>query len=253
MLGVDLRKFARGSGCLWKEEGCNNDSYNGEELGLVEWARANGCPWNGTTPLEPETTEWLGVCQWARSLCCVGKSNRPTVKDLLAENDVLVVLTRVREYRCPRDFLRRLRCRFGRDEGLGRWIKYRSARFQSWEGGACAAAAGGGHLAVLQWARASGCPWGSMTCIRAARGGHLDVLKWARANGCDWGWEVLDAAENGDMEAWRRANGCERGWEGNGTKEAAWHSKFKAVREWAVANGCPPKYDNEFIDLTNDS
>jgi len=35
---------------------------------------------------------------------------------------------------------------------------------------------------VLQWARASGCPWDANTCAWAARGGHLDVLQWARAN-----------------------------------------------------------------------
>ena len=42
---------------------------------------------------------------------------------------------------------------------------------------------GGGHLAVLKWARErllvgrADVPW-------AAKGGHLEVLKWARENGC---------------------------------------------------------------------
>ena len=48
----------------------------------------------------------------------------------------------------------------------------------------CSAAARGGHLAVLQWARANGCPWDAWTCAYAARDGHLAVLGWALANGC---------------------------------------------------------------------
>ena len=44
----------------------------------------------------------------------------------------------------------------------------------------------GGHLEVLKWARANGCPWDEGTCAYAAEGGHLEVLKWARENGCPW-------------------------------------------------------------------
>ena len=48
------------------------------------------------------------------------------------------------------------------------------------------AAAMGGHLEVLQWARANGCAWDADTCRDAAGGGHLEVLQWARASGCEW-------------------------------------------------------------------
>ena len=43
-----------------------------------------------------------------------------------------------------------------------------------------------GHLAVLQWARAQGCPWDESACAMAAGNGHLAVLQWARAQGCPW-------------------------------------------------------------------
>jgi hypothetical protein len=36
----------------------------------------------------------------------------------------------------------------------------------------------------LKLLRAGGCPWDEGTCWAAAEGGHLEVLKWARANGC---------------------------------------------------------------------
>ena len=37
-------------------------------------------------------------------------------------------------------------------------------------------AARGGHLEVLQWARANGCEWDEYTCSDAARGGHSTTL-----------------------------------------------------------------------------
>ena len=37
-----------------------------------------------------------------------------------------------------------------------------------------------GHLEVLQWARANGCPWNKATCAAAALNKYFEVLKWAR-------------------------------------------------------------------------
>ena len=65
----------------------------------------------------------------------------------------------------------------------------------------------GGHLAVLQWARANGCDWDWSTCSEAAVGGHLAVLQWARANGCDWDRaECLgDAPAGSETREWIQA------------------------------------------------
>ena len=38
-------------------------------------------------------------------------------------------------------------------------------------------AAENGHLEVLKWARANGCPWNEETCRAAASSGHLEMLK----------------------------------------------------------------------------
>jgi hypothetical protein len=48
----------------------------------------------------------------------------------------------------------------------------------------CSYAAKRGHLEVLQWARANGCPWDEETCTFAAKKGHNEVLQWAIENGC---------------------------------------------------------------------
>ena len=45
-------------------------------------------------------------------------------------------------------------------------------------------AAMGGHLHVLQWARAHHYPWDERTIGMAAQGGHLEVLQWAQEHGC---------------------------------------------------------------------
>ena len=75
----------------------------------------------------------------------------------------------------------------------------------------CQAAARGGHLEKLKWARANGCPWDGWTCAGAAKGGHLEVLQWARANGCPWdNYTLINARHAGHLELvnWATANGC---------------------------------------------
>jgi len=60
-----------------------------------------------------------------------------------------------------------------------------------WDSDTCSAAAEGGHLSTLQWARENGFEWDSDTCLAAARGGHLSALQWARENGCYWDKRTL--------------------------------------------------------------
>ena len=55
-----------------------------------------------------------------------------------------------------------------------------------WGSNTCAAAAYGGNLEVLQWARANGCSWSKRTCLGAMEDGHVELLQWLRANGCRW-------------------------------------------------------------------
>jgi hypothetical protein len=41
----------------------------------------------------------------------------------------------------------------------------------------------GGHLNVLQWARANGCPWNKDTLSYAEHNGDPVMLQWLRDNG----------------------------------------------------------------------
>ena len=94
----------------------------------------------------------------------------------------------------------------------------------------CAIAAEGGHLKLLQWARANGCLWGKYTCASAAFGGHLEVLQWAHANGCPWnGLTCSDAAQGGHLEVlqWARANGCP--WNASTCSNAAGSGQLEVI------------------------
>jgi hypothetical protein len=49
---------------------------------------------------------------------------------------------------------------------------------------------------ILAGTPVGGYPWNVLTCAYAAGGGHLEVLQWARANGCDWNkWALLVCGE----------------------------------------------------------
>ena len=53
---------------------------------------------------------------------------------------------------------------------------------------------------------ANGAPWNEEACYEAADGGHLEVLVWLRANGCPWDGDVLGVAR-GHILDWVEENG----------------------------------------------
>jgi hypothetical protein len=102
-----------------------------------------------------------------------------------------------------------------------------------WSPRACGSAAEGGHLSVLQWLRANGCPWDEFTCEAAAGVGHLAVLEWARANGCPWdAVSCINAASDGHLSVlqWLRAHAL-----GMRTRSAA--LRPRAATSWCCS-GC---------------
>nr|WIL04766.1 ankyrin repeat-containing protein [Cedratvirus duvanny] len=120
---LEVLQWARANGFPWDLSICTIAAKNGH-LEVLQWARANGCPWNEGTCTYAAGNGHLEVLQWARANGC------------------------------------------------------------PWNSNTCSHAALNGHLEILQWARANGCRWNQRTCGNAARNGHLKVLEWARDNGC---------------------------------------------------------------------
>ncbi|AJF97817.1 ankyrin repeat protein [Pandoravirus inopinatum] len=115
---LSLLQWARAQGIPWNCFACSCAAAYGH-LSVLKWLRAEGCPWNGWT------------CSWA------------------AEKGQLEVLQWARAQDCP------------------------------WDGGTCHSAAREGHLQVLQWAVANGCPWEAEVCRRvAAESDHDRVIAW---------------------------------------------------------------------------
>ena len=118
-----------------------------------------------------------------------------------------------------------------------------------WDALTCTAAAEGGHLAVLQWARSQPppCPWDESTCTAAAYGGHLAVLQWARAQQppCPWDEETCRlAARQGQLAAleWLRAQQPPCPWD-KSTCIAAASGGQLAVLQWARSQRPPCPWD----------
>ena len=120
-------------------------------------------------------------------------------------------------------------------------MKWLRAKGCPWDVSTSHAAATGGQLEVLQWMRDQDppCPWNSDVCYYAALGGHLEVLRWARSQDCDWDKDVTwAAARNGNLELlrWARSQGCP--WDESVPCAAAKGGHLEVLK-WLIKEGCP--------------
>jgi len=129
-------------------------------------------------------------------------------------------------------------CRFAAGGGHLAVLRWAREHECEWDLRTCRAAAEGGHLEVLRWAWENGCPWDEETCGNAAAGGHVAVLRWAREHGCPWNDLTCSyAAKNGHLEVlqWAREHGCE--WDPYTCHRAAMGGHLEVLR-WAREQGC---------------
>jgi hypothetical protein len=98
-------------------------------------------------------------------------------------------------------------------------------------------AAEGGHLDLLQWAYANGCPLDDWVTCKAAAIGRLDIIQWARSQDCPWDeYTPRYAAKEGHLHVveWVMANGCPRS---KSLLESAATNGHLPVVRWAHENG----------------
>ena len=116
-----------------------------------------------------------------------------------------------------------------------------------WDKETCRWAAYSGHLELVKWLRAKGCPWDIQTSTAAACGGHLEVLQWMRDQNppCPWNSEDIlgFAALEGHLDVlrWARRQGCPLGqfaWNEGLTCAAAYNGHLKVLK-WLIKEGCP--------------
>ena len=120
------------------------------------------------------------------------------------------------------------------------WTRYKAYPDIYKASPAAAAAAVGGHLEVLKWARNNGYPL-SLDCILvAARKGHLNIIKFASSNGCPLLPLCKEAARHGHLEIlkWALSNNCKNFQSCKIIIEEAARSRHLKVLKWAKNNGC---------------
>jgi len=66
---LEVLQWARANGCLWNGETCYWAATGGH-LEILQWARANGCPWNENTCWGAAQVGHLEVLRWARANGC---------------------------------------------------------------------------------------------------------------------------------------------------------------------------------------
>ena len=110
-----------------------------------------------------------------------------------------------------------------------------------WDEKTCNWAAYGGHLELVKWLRAKGCPWGKLTSLGAALAGRLEVLQWMRDQypPCPWDSDICYfTAREGHLDVlrWMRSQGCP--WHDRAPCAAAKGGHLK-VLIWLIKEECP--------------
>ena len=65
---LEVLQWARANGCPWGRFTCSYAAYYGH-LAVLQWARANGCPWDRYTYRNAALGGHLEMLQW---LCATG-------------------------------------------------------------------------------------------------------------------------------------------------------------------------------------
>ena len=126
---------------------CHKSAKHGS-LKVLQWARANGCPWDERTCISAAEGGHLHILQWARANDC---SWDRWVCAFAAENGHLEVLQYAHRNGCP-------------------WYYWTYAH-----------AAQNGHLEVLKWIRAKNYPWNSQECLNLSKN-YPRVQEWILQN-----------------------------------------------------------------------
>lgn len=245
------------------------EAATGGHLNLLKWMRGMGCPWDSYTGAQAAYCGHLEMLKWAMANGC-----KTTLRNILVQAssggrvEVLewvfpqVDLTRGRKNTFP--------ITMAASEGHVEALNWLHGKGIHGDAKSCAEAAMNGHLEALKWLReVDKCPWDKATTTAAAEYGHLHVLRWCVAEGCPMeGNAYKVAADRGHVDVltflkeeaglpwdpslcgynypirtgqfgvvqWMRANGCP--WGTAECADAALYDQLE-ILQWLRANGCP--------------
>ena len=150
-------RWARKNGCELDEVKACASAAMGGHLHILQWLRANGCEWNKDTRFEAAAHGHAKVLSWARENGC----------DWDAENCALEAAHRghLEVLQCMR--AKGLKWTDDPPMGSGTAIGDGATCFRAVCGSSilCANAASAGHLHILKWLRANGCPWNEVSQV----------------------------------------------------------------------------------------
>ncbi|ATE82202.1 Ankyrin repeat domain containing protein [Pandoravirus salinus] len=231
---IGVIAWARANGCPWDARTCRAAVEHGN-FEVFKWARDNGCPCDNWACAHAaqrgdfEMLKWARAngCPWSESTCVLAvEAGRFDILQWAHANGCLCGWATMRAA-----------AKHGRFDIL-QWARANGASWNAyWSPYVCADAARIGRLDIVQWAHADGCPWEWPLASWAAGEGHLDIVKWARAEHCEWkDWIAWDAAKAGhlDVLVWIHDN-----WHTVLEPRIRLYAKEPAVVAWLDANDCP--------------
>ena len=199
-------------------------------LVVLQWLRSRGIPWDSNAVTQAAGNNHAEVVEWAVHN---GGRLRPKAMYAAAERGHIEMVRLLRErLGCATDVKT---CGWAAYGGRLEVLQYlRSGLFPvPWDHETCEGAARNGHLRVLAWAIAQGCPTGSWVWTSPAMNGHVHVLRWLYASGwplvdvksiTELGGEPVVTSENARAQAWMKR------------MRSPWQKVRNAIRVRCVAN-----------------
>jgi hypothetical protein len=180
----------------------------GGHLHILVWARENGAPYNEQAYVEAAKEGHTYALEWLR------KTGHP-----LDVGAVCRAATKGGHLEAFRWVMGQEGCRWDEgicasvaEEGHMHILKWARDNGYGWYLSASARAAKARRFEVLRWASdVWPTSWGGTStsiCNAAAQGGHIEILRWARGKGCPWDATMYEHANSFDVMDWAWENGC---------------------------------------------
>ena len=169
---VNRAKWAIAMGATPEEEWCTAAASQGD-LGLLQWVRLVGAPWNGGAYKDAAMEGHLHVLEFLWEHHCPFE-NKGEGLDAQDNLDVALYTS------CLNGHL-----------DASQWLYERGAKADA---DATTAAADGGHIAVLEWLLSVDAEFTTAATTEACESGKLDALRWLHAHGVPWNESAFRAA-----------------------------------------------------------